>query len=325
MPDRVDASEHPVQPPGAKRPTDHLRADSGGQQLVPANHTVLTRSQARHGPIASAGELCPHTEHEEPTTVGSPPSRRAGPATLPVFVPKRATALLAAVACAALPSAAPAAPLKRPTWLPRVVVTEYYPVPERWFVGRRVRVAGLSGAHRVDWLFSARGVTMEGDGIGLDGRRYHVRTTGFGGWVDRLGRPTRIGGARPVFWRSGGFWRNARGHLTFPLEAGGWSNGRGLRHVPLLGVSFAPGPSRPLRPYRSLAVDPRLIPMGSSVYIPAYRRWFVAQDTGGAILGRHVDVFRPAPASPTERSRHLVNQRILVVPPGQRRPAVPAG
>ena len=45
-----------------------------------------------------------------------------------------------------------------------------------------------------------------------------------------------------------------------------------------------------------------MIPLGSRVYIPAYRHdghggWFVAQDTGGAIGGRHIDVFRPPPAS----------------------------
>ena len=213
--------------------------------------------------------------------------------------------------------------ITRPTWVPRVTITEYYPAPERWFVGRRIRVAGLSTPHRIDWLFSARGVTMEGDGIGLDGRRYHVNNVGRGGWVDLLGRPSLIGGPRPVFWRAGGFWRNARNQLTFPLEMGGWSNLPGVRYVPLPGVSFAPGASLPLRYYRSLAVDPRLIPMGSRVYIPAYKRWFLAQDTGGAILGTHVDVYRPPPSDSDDVGRYLRNQRILVIPPGHRSPAVP--
>lgn len=216
-------------------------------------------------------------------------------------------------------TAAVAAPrrIMRPTWLRGVTVTEYFPVPERWFRGRRVGAAGLPGRHRIDWLFSARGLTMEGDGIGLDGRRYHVDNVGAGGWVDPLGRPASLGGAQSVFWRAGGFWRNVRRQLTFPLEAGGWSHGVGLRYVPLPGVSFGLGPSLPLRYYRSLAVDPRLIAMGSRVYIPAYRRWFTAQDTGGAIGGAHVDVFRPPPSSP-DGGQYLTNQRIYVVPPGQR-------
>src|SRR5207302_637991 len=83
---------------------------------------------------------------------------------------------------------------------------------------------------------------------------------------------------RPV-WLQGG-WRNRLGHVTFPLEHGGWSNGRGGHARSYRGVTFAPGSSLPLRPYRTLAVDPRLIPRGSRVYIPAYRHisggWFVA-------------------------------------------------
>jgi 3D domain len=233
---------------------------------------------------------------------------------------------LAVLGCSAalgalLPATAAARPLTRPTWLTRVAVTEYYPVPESHFIGRRVGTPGLSSRHRVDWLFSARGVTMEGDGIGLDGRRYHVARTGFGGWVDRLGRRSCIGCSRGVFWRAGGFWRNSRRQLTFPLDRGGWFNGYGVRYVPLFGARFGRGPSLPLAYYRSLAVDPDLIPLGSRVYIPYYRAvrgatgWFVAEDTGGAIDGRHVDVFRPPPPSLNEYGRSLRNQRIYVVPP----------
>jgi 3D (Asp-Asp-Asp) domain-containing protein len=85
-------------------------------------------------------------------------------------------------------------------------------------------------------------------------------------------------------------------------------------------VSFGRGPSLPLTYYRSIAVDPSYIPMGSRVYIPAYRGisggWFVAQDTGGAIIGRHVDVFRPPPPSMDDEGRYLIRQQIYVVPPG---------
>ena len=69
---------------------------------------------------------------------------------------------------------------------------------------------------------------------------------------------------------------------------------------------------------------PRLIPLGSRIYIPYYRDvpgatgWFTANDTGGAIKGRHVDVYRRPPATPDDGGRNLVQQRIYVVPPGQK-------
>lgn len=42
-----------------------------------------------------------------------------------------------------------------------------------------------------------------------------------------------------------------------------------------------------------VAVDPRVIPMGSKLYIPGYG-WGVAADTGGAIVGNKIDVWFPS-------------------------------
>jgi 3D (Asp-Asp-Asp) domain-containing protein len=214
--------------------------------------------------------------------------------------------------------------ITRPRWVSSVAITEYYSSPERWFVGKRVPTPGLSGRHPVDWLYSTRGLAMEGDGIAADGRNYHIDNVGSGGWVNHHGRltvPSRCAAhwshGKPE-WFAGG-WRNTHGQVTFPLARGGWSNGPAGRTVSYQGVTFAPGSSLPLHPYRTLAVDPRLIPRGSRVYIPAYRPinggWFVAQDTGGAIIGRHVDVYRPPTGSPADGGRFMQGQRIYVVPP----------
>ena len=239
--------------------------------------------------------------------------------------------LIVGAAAATIVPAAVARPLTQPRWLSGVSVTEYFPVPERWFVGKRVRAPGLPGLHRIDWLYSARGVSMEGDGIGLDGRRYHIDGLGTPGWVNADGRstePTRRAGrwtkGRP-FWRAGGFWRNAHARPTFPLADGSWFDGRGIRYVPPPeGISFARGPSRPLRFWRSVAVDPDLIPLGSLIYIPAYRHlrsrgWFRADDVGGAIIGRHLDVFRRPPREPGGGNL-LHDQRVYVIPPAEASP-----
>ncbi|MDX6698822.1 MAG: hypothetical protein QOE65_2219 [Solirubrobacteraceae bacterium] len=210
--------------------------------------------------------------------------------------------------------------IRKPTWVSGVSVTEYFPVPEAWFVGEKVRGPGIPGLHRIDWLYSARGLTMEGDGVGLDGQRYSIESVGSAGWVDRLGRRSCIGCARGVYWRAGGFYRNSANRLTYPLDAGGWFNGVGRKWVPLPGVRFDSGPSLDLTYYASVAVDPRVIPLGSRVYIPYYAKrklgtgWFVAEDTGGAIGGKHVDVYRPAPDSDSG-GRSLSGERIYVVPP----------
>jgi 3D (Asp-Asp-Asp) domain-containing protein len=209
-------------------------------------------------------------------------------------------------------------------WLGGFELTEYYPALESWFVGRPVQTPGLPGLHRIDWLYSARGMSMEGDGIGLDGKQYHIDNLGSGGWLTSSGSGgVQFGvGSDAPFWRTGGFWRSPSGALTFPLLNGGWSDGVGIRYVtPPAGISFAPGPSRPLSYLRSVAVDPHLIPLGSHIYIPAYASvnggWFEADDTGGAIIGRHIDVFRPPPSNPSDQGNFATGERVYIIAPGR--------
>lgn len=214
---------------------------------------------------------------------------------------------LAAALAAGCPPPRPGVPaprrehrIVRPRWLGRTLVTEYYPVPERWFGGRKVRARGIPGRHRIDWLYSARGLPMEGEGIGLDGRRYR--------FAGPFGLP----------------WLDAAGRRTRPCADGSWTHGRPAWLERRAGhARFARGASRPLTYWRSVAVDPRLIPLGSRIFVPAYcaspaRGWLVARDTGGAVIGRHLDVFRPPPSSPF-RARSLAGLQIFVVPPATRR------
>jgi 3D (Asp-Asp-Asp) domain-containing protein len=212
-------------------------------------------------------------------------------------------------------------------WLDGFELTEYYPALESWFKGALVPTPGVGSMHRIDWLYSAHGLSMEGDGIGLDGRQYHISSLGAGGWVTASGGggvQFGVGGNAP-YWRTGGFWRSLQGALTFPMLTGGWSNGRGVKYVPPpAGITFRPGPSQPLQYLRSIAVDPSVIPKGSHVYIPSYSSinggWFEAADTGGAIVGRHIDVFRPPPADPRDQGNFATGERVYIVPPGVRLP-----
>jgi 3D (Asp-Asp-Asp) domain-containing protein len=208
-------------------------------------------------------------------------------------------------------------------WLRSFTITEYWPTPESWFAGKLVTAPGLPGRHRIDWLYSAMGVSMEGEGLGLDGRMYHIDSMGNGGWVTSAGRATSASNefaAGSPFWRAGDYWRNSHGGVTFPLSAGGWYHGTGKHYVPLPGVTFAAGASLPLNYLQSIAVDPNVIPLGSRVYIPAYSHdghggWFVAQDTGGAINGHRIDVYRRPPSSPSVGGQYLTSQRVYVIKP----------
>jgi membrane-bound lytic murein transglycosylase A len=73
-----------------------------------------------------------------------------------------------------------------------------------------------------------------------------------------------------------------------------------------------------LTPGRSIAADPRLVPPGTVGYLvtPSMRRIVVAQDTGAAIVGPHVDVFLGAGADAEARAgaMHERGTLYLLVP-----------
>src|SRR5438105_4701646 len=53
------------------------------------------------------------------------------------------------------PTPAPPSRHARGRWIGRMTITEYWPAPESWFVGAPVAAPGLTGEHRIDWLYSA--------------------------------------------------------------------------------------------------------------------------------------------------------------------------
>lgn len=237
-----------------------------------------------------------------------------------------AALLLALLALPGQPTeAARVKPVTKPAWLPRMLVTEYYPAREDWFAGQRIATPGLSKRKsKIDWLYSAVGMSMEGDGLGTDGKRYHIDNLGRGGWIGRDGKKADWSSSnrnRTPFWRSSGYWRNKKRAVTFQLEDGSWYNGVGKRWIAPKGITFASGPSLPLRYYRSVATDRSFIARGSLLWIGRYRAnngdgWFRADDTGGAIKGRHIDVYRKPPRVIGDAGSYA-NQRIYVVPPRQ--------
>lgn len=146
--------------------------------------------------------------------------------------------------------------------------------------GNRTRISakGLPGQYAWEFLCSGRGVAMQGTGVTLDGKYVHY-VSGGGGFC---GRDKNL------------------------------CNCKGAEFAITTGVFGSTG--RALTENYSIAVDPTVIPYGSFVWIDAMKRWFRADDTGGAIKGRHIDVYRRPPDSSADSGRYLQNRRIFVVP-----------
>lgn len=61
---------------------------------------------------------------------------------------------------------------------------------------------------------------------------------------------------------------------------------------------------------RVIAVDPDVIPLGSTVYVPGYGE-YVAGDTGGAIIGNRVDLHMESVADAFEFGRRTIDVQII--------------
>ncbi|MBU0904496.1 MAG: LysM peptidoglycan-binding domain-containing protein [Firmicutes bacterium] len=59
-----------------------------------------------------------------------------------------------------------------------------------------------------------------------------------------------------------------------------------------------------------IAVDPRVIPLGSKVYVEGYG-YAIAGDTGGAIKGNKIDVFIPTKSGALNWGRKTVNIKVF--------------
>lgn len=67
---------------------------------------------------------------------------------------------------------------------------------------------------------------------------------------------------------------------------------------------------------RTIAVDPSVIPLGSSVYIevpsmPQYNGTYVAEDTGGAVNGNIIDIFMGSQSEAIQFGRRAINFTVL--------------
>jgi 3D (Asp-Asp-Asp) domain-containing protein len=204
-----------------------------------------------------------------------------------------ATALLLTLAVAA-PSASAA------TSLGDFQLTYYWFAAESGFVGAKLKAPGIAGTYREDFLYSARGVPMEGTGTAASGAHVHYAGTHGGYWVTKAGVKTVPGASGwsngAPYWRDGG-WRTVAGAVTFQRVDGTWVNGTGKTKLPYHD-DFGSGEGTDVTEWLSIATDLRVIARGTHVYVPQLagspaHGCFRADDTGGAIIGTHIDVFVP--------------------------------
>lgn len=137
------------------------------------------------------------------------------------------------------------------------LITGYHVCAESDFSGALVDANGLDEKHKEDFLFSARGIPMQGTGESTDGRYIKLKT-------------------EHVAWH-----RNRAGHPDYLQDSGSAS---------FVYSSEVRGAYGPVTKNHSIAVDPRVIPEHARVEIEGVGTRF-ADDNGHGIKDYHIDNF----------------------------------
>ncbi|SMG25856.1 3D domain-containing protein [Paraburkholderia susongensis] len=143
------------------------------------------------------------------------------------------------------------------------LITGYHVCFESDFTGEPVFAHGTNDYHKKDFLYSARGVVMQGTGKASNGRYI---------------RPTQV---------NSGWHRNNHGNRDYLNNPDG---------VAFTYTNSVQGAYNPVTENHSIAVDPDVIPKRAQVNIEMVGNRF-ADDTGSAIVGHHIDNFFGAGAA----------------------------
>ncbi len=111
------------------------------------------------------------------------------------------------------------------------------------------------------------------------------------------------------------------GFLCLSITAGA----RGSRVMRMEATAFAAPPSKPTSagtvPHEGIvAADPSVLPLGSRIRVSGagvYDGVYTVTDTGGKVVGRHIDLYLPTEAEARRFGKKIVRVRILQIGDGK--------
>lgn len=127
---------------------------------------------------------------------------------------------------------------------------------------------------RIGSLYKNKNVTILDESNGW----YKINLNGKDGWVSK--RYIKVGGSSNSQSSNQSSSSSSEGQVvrTMSVVASAYT-----------GYSTTSTGQKPV--WGTIAVDPKIIPYGTKVYIPQFGRTFIANNTGGAIKGNKIDIF----------------------------------
>lgn len=147
---------------------------------------------------------------------------------------------------------------------------------------------------RIGNLYKNKSVTI----LDSKGNWYKINFNGKQGWVSK--NYIKVGGSNTSQSSSQNNSNNSQSNVvrTMKVEASAYT-----------GYSTTSTGQKPV--WGTIAVDPKVIPYGTKVYIPQFGRTFIANNTGGAIKGNKIDIFMNSKKECYNWGRRTIEIQIL--------------
>lgn len=147
---------------------------------------------------------------------------------------------------------------------------------------------------RMGSLYKNKSVTV----LDSKGNWYKINFNGKEGWVSK--NYIKVNGNSTSQSSSQNNSNNSQSNVvrTMKVEASAYT-----------GYSTTSTGQKPV--WGTIAVDPKVIPYGTKVYIPQFGRTFIANNTGGAIKGNKIDIFMNSKKECYNWGRRTIEIQIL--------------
>lgn len=147
---------------------------------------------------------------------------------------------------------------------------------------------------RMGNLYKNKSVTI----LDSKGNWYKINFNGKQGWVSK--NYIKVSGNNTSQSSSQNNSNNSQSNVvrTMKVEASAYT-----------GYSTTSTGQKPV--WGTIAVDPKVIPYGTKVYIPQFGRTFIANNTGGAIKGNKIDIFMNSKKECYNWGRRTIEIQIL--------------
>lgn len=144
----------------------------------------------------------------------------------------------------------------------------------------------------------------QGDSLSKIAKTYHITVSQLKSWNHLSSNLIKINQVLKIT-KSSNSSKTLKVKKEITVNASAYTLFKGSTGITATGINLKKNPNQ-----KVISVDPKIIKLGSKVYVPGYG-YAIAGDTGGAIKGKKIDVFMSSQKTALQWGRKNVKIQIM--------------